>query len=271
MMDKKHKKIEKVSKPYLKGSMVDKTLPGGAVKFFFFTVLMLFAYVMIAVVMSWDNVIVNLLINGMLLFATWLIIWSSGMNSGADAVNQGEIMLQRQEKGRPVAAWEKAMCYHPLKGLIIALVGSLPLLLCSVGLACLAQRQMTPLGALPSWTAALENRQEIAGALAVYHQDGSITLEAVLRLIVRMSIMPWVNIVGAENKDGMLILERISPLLNLIPAIVSGVGYMMGTQARTAVHTNIALGKKKAKKKQAKERRARRQKQATRRGPEQLN
>lgn len=270
-MDKKRQKIEKVTKPYLRGSMIDKTLPGGALKFFAFTVLMIFAYVMIAVVMVWDSAILNILLNTAILLATWLIIWNSGMSSGADAVNQGEIMLQRREKGRPVEKWEAALCYHPLKGLIIALVGSIPLVACSVILACLAQRQMTPLGTLPTWVSALEGRQELAGALAVYHQEGHMTLEALMRLIVRMSTMPYVNMVGAENKDAMLTLERVSPLLNLIPAIVYGIGYAMGTQARAEVHTNIALGKKKAKKKQAKERRARRQQQQTHRGPEQLN
>ena len=68
------------------------------------------------------------------------------------------------------------------------------------------------------------------------------------------------------DKDAMLILERVCTLINLLPAVVYGLGYMSGVNARSAVHTNIALGKKKAKRKQAKERRARQN-----RGPAQLN
>ena len=44
---------------------------------------------------------------------------------------------------------------------------------------------------------------------------------------------------------------------------------MGGVSVRSTIHPHIALGKKKAKRKQAKERRARRTQ--THRGPEQLN
>ncbi|MBQ7849165.1 MAG: hypothetical protein IJ343_05530 [Clostridia bacterium] len=267
-MQNKKQKIEKVSKPFIRGKIVDRTLPGGALKFFAFTALMMFVYFMSIIVASMDSQLLNVLINGAILLTTWLIFWQSGMASGADAVTQGEIMYQRREKGRPVADWEADLCYHPLKGLIIALVGSIPLLLASLILACIAQRQMTTLGVLPSWMSTFETRQEIGGALAYYHVDAKLTLESVLRIVIHVATMPYVSLLGAENKDMMLLLERISPIVNLLPAVMYGAGYAMGTQERVAVHSNIALGKKKARKKQAKERKARQQ---TRRGPEQLN
>lgn len=265
-MDKKNK-IEKVTKPYLKGDLYDRTTLPGALKFFIGTVVMAIVFLIICVMMSWEQQWINVVVNAVILLAVYLMFAQFGMNSGADAVNQGEIMFARQEKGRPVADWERSMCYHPFKGLLSALIGSLPIVLCSVILACIAQRQMTGLGALPSWVSGIEARQEIGNALAIYHETGSMSLEAVMRMIVRMTTMPFVNIVGASDKDGMLVLERISPLLNLLPAIAYGLGYMNGVSVRTSIHTNIALGKKKAKRKQAKERRARRQN----RGPEQLN
>ena len=269
MQGKKKQKIEKVTKPYLRGRIVDRTLPGGALKFFFFTALMTFVYFMSLIVASVESRFLSVVINLAILATTWLIFWQSGLASGADAVNQGEIMYQRREKGRPVADWEEKMCYHPLKGLVIALVGSLPLFICSVVLACIAQRQMTPIGMVPGWVDALEGRQEIGGALAYYHQEAKLTLEIVLRVIIHMSTMPYVSLLGADNKDMMLLLQRISPILNLIPAIVYGAAYAMGPRARAVVHTNIALGKKKAKKKQAKERRARLKSRSS--GPQQLN
>ncbi len=265
---KKKQKIEKVSKPYLKGDMIDRTTVPGALKFFGGTVIMAVLFLIIGVMMNWEAAWINIGANVLILLGVYLFFQQMGMTSGADAVNQGEIMYSRQEKGRPVADWERSMCFHPLKGLVAALIGSIPLVLCSVVLACIAQRQMTSLGALPSWISGMESREEIGAALAYYHEAGSMSLEAMLRLVIRMSTMPFVNMVGAENKDGMLLLERISPLLNLLPALAYGIGYMGGVSVRTSVHTNIALGKKKAKRKQAKERRARRQ---TRRGPEQLN
>lgn len=268
MDSKKKQKIERVSKPYLKGEMIDRTTLPGALKFFAGSIAMTVAFLVIGVMMSWDQAWMNIAVNLVIVMGVYLFFHQMGVTSGADAVNQGEIMYARQEKGRPVADWERKLCFHPLKGMTSALLGSIPLVLCSLVLACIAQRQLTSLGALPSWLSGIEGREEIGGAIAFYHESGSLSLEAALRVIIRMSTMPYVNMVGATNKDAMLILERLSPILNLLPAIFYGIGYMGGVSVRTSVHTNIALGKKKAQRKQAKERRARQQ---TRRGPEQLN
>ena len=266
-MDKKKQQIEKVSKPYLKGDMYDRTTLSTALKFFGATVVLAVVFLLFCVMLNFEQAWLNILANLTIALGVYLFVYQFGMSAGADAVNQGEIMYARQEKGRPVADWERSMCYHPLKGFLAALIGSIPLLLCSLVLACIAQRQMTTLGSLPAWLSAIESRPEIGNALAFYHENGSMTLEAALRLVVRMSTMPFVNVIGATNKDAMLLLERLSPVINLMPAVVYGVGYLGGVKVRTNVHTNIALGKKKAKRKQAKERRARRQS----RGPEQLN
>ena len=266
-MDKKKLKIDKVSKPYLKGDMYDRTTLPSALKFFTGTIVLAIVFLIFCVMLSFDQDWLNIIINLTVALGVYLFVYQFGQTAGADAVNQGEIMYARQEKGRPVAEWERSMCYHPFKGFLSALIGSLPIILCAIVLACIAKRQMTNLGTLPAWISGIEGRTEIGNALAIYHEKGSMTLEAILRLIVRMTIMPYVNLVGASNKDAMLTLERVSPLLNLLPALAYGMGYMGGVNVRSAVHTNIALGKKKAKRKQAKERRARRQS----RGPEQLN
>lgn len=42
-------------------------------------------------------------------------------------------------------------CYHRIKGFLTALIGSLPLLIAATVLACTTQRQMTSIGALPTW------------------------------------------------------------------------------------------------------------------------
>ena len=267
-MQHQKQKIEKVSKPYLKGSMVDRGTPGGVLKFFAGTVIMSVLFLIIGVMMNWGQQWLNISVNLFIVLGVYLFFHQMGAGSGAEAVSQGEIMFTRQQKGRPVADWERQLCYHPLKGLIAALLGSLPLFLASLILACITERQFTMLGALPSWVGGLEGREEIGAALMYYHENTGMSFEAILRLVIRMSTMPYVNMIGAENRDGMLLLERISPLLSLLPALAYGVGYMGGVSVRTSVHTNIALGKKKAQRKQAKERRSRQQ---TRRGPEQLN
>lgn len=264
---KKKQKIEKVTKPYLKGSVYDRTTLPGAFKFFMGMIGMAVAFLIICVMLNFEARWLNIVVNLAIALGLYLFFAQFGMNAGADAVNQGEIMYARQEKGRPVADWERSMCYHPFKGLLRALIGSAPIILCSVILACIAERQMTNLGALPSWVSGIEGRQEIGNAIAYYHEGGTLSLETLMRLITRVTIMPFVNMIGADDMDAMLTLERVSPVLNLLPAIVYGLGYRQGVNVRASVHTSIALGKKKAKRKQAKERRARIQ----RRGPEQLN
>lgn len=266
-MEKKKQKIQKVSKPYLKGDIYDRTTIGQALKFFAGTVVMAIVFLIFCVMMNFEQAWLNVTVNLAVVLGVYLFIYQFGMTAGADAVNQGEIMYARQEKGRPVADWERSMCFHPLKGFLSALLGCMPLILCALALALIAKRQMTTLGVLPAWLSGIESRPEIGNALAFYHENGSMTLETALRLVVRMSIMPFVNLVGATNKDSMLLLERVSPIINLLPALAYGLGYLNGVGVRTSIHTNIALGKKKAKRKQAKERRARRQN----RGPEQLN
>ena len=265
-LGKKKQKIEVVSKPFLKGDMIDRTTFPGAVKFFFGMVGMSVAFLLFCVMLNFEAAWMNISANLAIVLGFYLFYAQFGMNAGADAVNQGEIMYARQEKGRPVAQWEQSMCYHPLKGLMSALIGSIPLVLCALVLALVAKRQMTGLGSLPAWVAGIEGREEIGNALAYYHEPGSLSLETVMRLITRVTIMPYVNMVGAGDMDAMLTLERVSPVLNLLPAVIYGIGYSRGTSIRKEVHTSIAMGKKKAKRKQAKERRAR-----TRRGPTELN
>lgn len=260
--------IEKVSKPFMRGDATDSTTLGVAIKFFFGTLGMTVAFLIMGMMMNWNNQLLSIAINSCVILAMLLIFHQTGAATGADAVNQGEIMLAREAKGRPVEPWERKHCYHPLKGFIAALIGSLPLLICAIILACTAKVQVSNLGTLPSWLGSLESRQEIGNALAFYHEKGSMSLEGSMRLVIRMATMPYVNMVGANNKEGLLLLERISPILMLLPAAAYGLGYAMGTSVRTAVHTNIALGKKKIKRKQQKERRAR---QSARSGPEQLN
>lgn len=267
MNNQKKAKIEKVSKPYLRGDMYDRTTIPGALKFFTGTVVMAVIFLVVCMMMNWEQTWLNIAVNSAVLLLTYMMFAQFGMNAGADAVNQGEIMYAREEKGRPVADWERKLCYHPLKGLLTGLIGSVPILLCSIVLALIAERQMSGIGTLPSWVGSMEGRPEFGAALAVYHETGSLTLQSAMRLIVRMTTMPFVNMIGAGNSNGMLLMERISPILNLLPAVAYGLGYINGVSVRTTVHTNIALGKKKAKRKQAKERRNRIQ----RRGPEQLN
>ena len=46
------------------------------------------------------------------------------------------------------------------------------------------------------------------------------------------------------HRDGMLLLERLSPIIVLLPAIAYGTGYLQGQKERTRIHTGIAENRK---------------------------
>ena len=95
-----------------------------------------------------------------------------------------------------------------------------------------------------------------------------LTAEDVLRLIIRVAIMPFVSMTGSENRDGLLLLERLSPMLVLLPACAYGTGYLQGQRERTRIHTGIAESNRRRIRKEKKARKAR---TAAPKGPTQLN
>lgn len=263
---KKNKKtIKPVHKPFLRGAAVDSTTLGSAVKLFLSLFGLVLANLLLGTMVAWDIQWLNILFNCALLLVVYGIYYQNGAAKGTAAVNQGEILLQRREAGHAVSAKEQAGCYHPAKGFIIGLIGLAPALVCCVLLAIVAQQQYTGLGALPSWISSLQRQSETAGALSIYATDTSMDMESTLRVIVRMLIMPYVNMVGSTNREGLLVLERLSLLPMLLPGVSYGIGYLQGESIRSKVHTDIAMGKRKRARKDKKRR------QARAKGPEQLN
>jgi len=66
-------------------------------------------------------------------------------------------------------------------------------------------------------------------------------------------MMPYMNIVNTGNAAAALWLERLSPILMLIPAAAYGFGYRGGPLARAQIHTDIAAAKRKQKRREAKQ------------------
>ncbi|MBQ8160668.1 MAG: hypothetical protein IJ083_07925 [Clostridia bacterium] len=261
------KVVHPVTKPYLTGSAVDGTTVKSALMIFGGIAACAVLFLIVCSVMLFDSLALRIVTNGLVMAVVLLIFYSSGISRGSVAVNQGEIMYHRRETGMTIKDEEQARCYHPLKGFIIGLLGTLPFFLAALVLGLIAKRQMTGLGALPSWVSGAETREEIALPLKYYHQGMALGLEGTLRLVVRLSIMPFVNMVGTASPDNLLTLERCSCLLELLPGIAYGFGYTRGVDVRTKVHTDIAAGKRKRARKAKKEKERRR----APKGPTQLN
>lgn len=260
------KKMKIVKKPFLQGAPLDGNSWKDALKFFGSTLVMMVAFLFLSSIMMWDNLFLRLLTNGAVLLMALVLFYTSGLSRGAVAVNTGEILYLRKEEGKPLDAHDLRASYHPAKGFLVALLGSLPLLLCSLLLAVTATQQLHGLSPLPRWLESYTRRSEIGDALAYYGAVAPLNMEGVLRLIVRTAMMPVVSMVGTESSANLLLLERLSPLVMLAPALCYGFGYTRGVAARTQVHSSIAAANRKHKRQEKKK-----QQQRRARGPEQLN
>ena len=268
MADKTKAPVTPVKKPFLRGNITDERTWKNALGIFGILVITAVMTFLVCSSLSMDPAWLRAVLNMAVELVVLMLFFHNAIGRGAEAVARGEILWQKQEKGREYAASEKAMCFHSGKGYLTAVIGTLPILICAVILALTAQRQTTTAGTLPGWMDTYRRREEIGGALVAYTASTGLGLEDVLRMIVRISLMPFVAMVGAENRDGMLLLERLSPLLVLLPAGAYGTGYLQGIRERSQIHTGIAESNRKRVRREKKARKAR---AARNHGPEQLN
>ena len=268
-MTKKSKKpVKPVVKPFLKGYPTDERTWKSALGFLGILAVAALMTFLVCSMLTLDNPLLRILLNLLVEGLVVALFYSNAIGRGTDAVARGEILYQKQERGTPFADLEQALCFHPLKGYLNGLLGSLPILLCALALAVMARRQSTGFGVLPGWMNGYLARDEIGGALAAYTAHPGLTVEDVLRIVIRVVLMPFVSMIGSENRDGLLLLERLSPLLVLLPACAYGTGYLQGQRERTRVHTGIAESNRRRVRK---ERKARKARTAAPRGPQQLN
>ena len=134
-------------KPYLTGTPLDSSCIGGALRFFLYLLMMAIAFLFLGAVLSFDSFTLRLIINLAVVLLMLTVMFQSGAAAGSVAVNAGELAYQRKESNRMLNDAEIRACYHPLKGFLTALIGSLPLLIAATVLACTTQRQMTSIGA----------------------------------------------------------------------------------------------------------------------------
>ena len=232
--------------------------------------LIMFMTFLVCSMTAFKSVILRIIVNIAIEALVLVLLYTKGADLGVDAVTRGEILYQHIQKGENVTQNERRIPYHPFKGFVVGVCGSVLLLICAVLLAFTAEKQMTGAGVLPSWTDAFMRRSEISGGLVQYSQADSISFTDIIRIVVRIMLMPFVSMAGSESRDFLLTLERCSPLLVLLPAFSYGTGYLQGPARRRQIHTEIA---ENARRRTARERKARKAKLNINRtkGPQQLN
>lgn len=263
---KKKKPVTPVIKPYLKGDLTDSHMLRDSAKVFGMLAVSCFLFLFVSVIMMIDNPVLRVLVNSVILVIVWLIFYSIGAGTGTAITGRSEILLQRKERGIEVGKEDQASCFHPLKGYVIALIGTVPFFVLAVYLMLVSKKQFTGIGALPSWLSAYSSRDEVYAPLVAYRMSEGLSFEGIVRMLVRLVLMPWFSMAGSENKEGLVLFEKLSPVLILIPALFYGFGYSKGQSFRSKVHTDIAANRRKRAKKEKKERKAR-----MAHTPEQLN
>lgn len=265
------KPVTPVTKPFLQGTVTDENTWKNALVFFGIVLVVAFMTFLVCSMTGFESVILRVLLNGAIIVMTMFIYYTRGVSLGTEAVARGETMYQRREKGLPVAESEIRICYHPLKGYVTALLGVVPVLILTLMLAFMTTKQTTTAGALPGWMSIYLRRSEVGDALVGYTQTRGMTFVEILRIIVRLTIMPWVSIVGTADRDAILWVERLSPLITLLPVIAYGFGYTRGVHVRTKVHTEIAENTKRRQRQENRRRKKARGISLKPKEPQQLN
>ena len=154
--------------------------------------------------------------------------------------------------------------------ILLSAVGALPFFVICLVFAIVAQKQRFSLGVLPSWVASYESQSEVSEALAFYHETSGLSLEAVLRIVVRLIIFPYVTMMDINSYEAMYWVDKLSPLFCLTLPACYAVGYLRGPFLRALVHGNIRQNRRKHNKREKRARQQRRQQMETKNNKKEL-
>lgn len=246
-------------KPYLRGRAMSALALRRGLRILGYLLISGVLYFFLGQLMVVDIAWLRVLINLVVILGFCALLYSTGAREGEGDVSFAEIAYNRRQDGREIPKADLDKCFHPLKGFVTAFFGSLPLVLLCLVYAFSAVADHYVLGALPSWVAGYQQRADIGLALSYYENRAGIGLMDVLRLLVRLLVFPFVNMAGSRNAQALLMIERLSPLLVMVPPLFYGLGYLRGEHYRARVHSGIAAGAKKAARKKKQQQKARRQ------------
>lgn len=259
------KKPQIVIKPMLAGSALDVMTFNRALRVAGGVLISMFFYVVFGFLLTFENVVLRILVNTVLLLIGAGLLYMTGATHGEADAAFGEIMYQREQEGKSVPKSERSRGFYKPKGFATAFLGVLPFVLLALVVTFTARLQTYSLGALPEWLTIYRRQPEIGDALRYYETAVSFGVLDGIKLIVRFAVLPFIGMVGSTNAAAVLMVERLSPLLVMAVPAGYALGYLRGKDLRIRVHTSIAQSKRRKKNKDKKERQRRQDK-----GPEQL-
>ena len=124
-----------------------------------------------------------------------LMLYSEGLTRGVADADASHAADKLEKLGRPLSRREEAACYQPMKALCACLiVFGVPLVL-GAYLAATAEPYTYALQDLPSWlTGTYGAREDVMAPLAAYAQTASVSARDIIRLIVRLTVLIYINL-----------------------------------------------------------------------------
>ena len=256
----KKNELKPIYKPYLRGKAVSGTAAKRGWRVLGYILMFTFLCFIVGNMLPSSSAALRVILNGLLVAACCALMMSEGSRQGEADVAFAEIAQGRLDSGKPVPESEKDTCFHPLKGFFTAAVGVAVIFVLAVVFSLIAHPQSYQLGALPGWVAAYTSQAEISGGLAFYNDMSGLGVEGILRIVMRILMFPYVNMVNAGDHRILYLVEKLMPLLCLIVPVFYGIGYLRGPYLRALVHGNIRMNRRRynRKERKAREKRAQR-------------
>ena len=155
-----------------------------------------------------------------------LMLYSEGLTRGVADADASHAADKLEKLGRPLSRREEAACYQPLKALCACLiVFGIPLVL-SAYLAATAEPYTYALQDLPAWlTGTYGAREDVMAPLAAYAQTASVSARDIIRLIVRLTVLIYINLFPDPQTMAQLV-DQLTPLMVLSYPVACMIGYL---------------------------------------------
>lgn len=255
---KNKKKRELIFKPYKQGTWRNAYAGKQGFKLMLYYLVFAFFNLILGASLQFDQAWLRIGANLLLVIVCGMILYINGAHQGEAETALGEIAYGREQSGKSVSPKDTVRCYHPMKGWYIFLICAIPALVICIPHALMAEKQVYSLQTLPSWVSAYEGHDEVMAPLSYYmNRETGIGLGDVIHLAARVLIFPFANIATADQADAMLLMDRLSPLLALLPFLGYPLGYLTGPRSRAMVHGDIKTSTKRRQRREKKAMRAR--------------
>ena len=236
----KKKKIKPVYKPYLRGNAFSMLVVRRGLRMLGYALIFLVLNLFVGTIFTFENMpFLRIVANAGQLLFYGMLLYSDGLRMGDGDVAFAEIQYDHQQAGETIGKPERDRCFHPLKGLLTVLIGLLPVIVLCAVYGLQAKKNTYALQALPEWVSAFSSREEVMAPLAYYSRSVPFTVLDGLKVIVRLLLYPFYNLAGPRNDEAILLIDRLSALLVLLPFLPYAVGYVMGVRSRAMTHGGL--------------------------------